>query len=281
MSSTQERADRFRKLHDADEPLRLVNVWDLVSARVAELAGAPALGTSSFAVAVAQGYPDGEHVPWSDVRGLVGRITDAVDVPVSVDIEAGRGATADAVAGTVADVVAAGAVGCNLEDSHPDRPGALFSVDEQCARHRAARDAADADGVHRFVNARCDVWFGAAIEPGAQLAEARDRAGAYVEAGADGIFLPGLVDVDDLHAMVDAAEVPVNVMLWPGVPPVEDLRTAGVRRISQGAASFLVDLGHLEQSTRAYLTADAPAEPDPGTPMPAIHLVEPLTSTHR
>ncbi len=274
----QERADRFRELHHGEEALRLVNVWDLVSARVAELAGASALGTSSFAVAVAQGYPDGEHLPWPVVRDLVARIVDAVDVPVSVDIEAGRGAAPDAVAATVADVVEAGAIGINLEDSRPDRPGSLFDVDEQCERLAAARRAADADGVHRFVNARCDVSFGAAIEPGAQLAEGRGRARAYVDAGADGLFLPGLVDVDDLRAMVDAAGVPVNVMLWPGVPPVRELRAAGVRRISQGAASFLLALGHFEQTTRTYLTAPDPAEPEPGAPMPAMHLVEPLTS---
>jgi 2-methylisocitrate lyase-like PEP mutase family enzyme len=278
MSDVRSRADEFRALHDAGQPLRLVNVWDLASARVAELAGAPALGTSSFAIAVAHGYPDGEHVPWPIVRDLVARLVDAVDVPVSVDVEAGRGAHPDAVGATVSDVVAAGAVGINLEDSRRDRPGVLFDVEEQCDRLAAARRACDADGVHRFVNARCDVWFGAALEPGAQLDEARERARRYVEAGADGLFLPGLVDVDDLRTMVDAAGVPVNVMLWPGVPPVADLHAAGVRRISQGAASFLQMLGHLEQTTRSYLASAAPAEPEPGAPPPAVHLVAPLTS---
>jgi 2-methylisocitrate lyase-like PEP mutase family enzyme len=281
MPTPTQRAETFRALHDADEPLRLVNVWDTLSARVAEMSGAPALGTSSFAVAVAHGYPDGEHVPWPVVRDLVADVTDAVDVPVTVDIEAGRGASADGVEETVADVVAAGAVGCNLEDARPDRPGELFGIDEQCARLAAARRAADADGAHRFVNARCDVWFGAALDPAAQLTEAQTRARAYVDAGADGLFLPGLIDVDALRAMVDTAGVPVNVMLWPGLPPVGALREAGVRRISQGAASFLLTLGHLEQLTRAYLDASAPAEIELGAPAPAFHLVEPLAAAHR
>jgi 2-methylisocitrate lyase-like PEP mutase family enzyme len=281
MTTIADRAARFRALHDADTPLRLVNVWDLVSARVAELAGAPALGTSSFAVAVANGYPDGEHVPWPVVRDLVERITDAVDAPLTVDVEAGRGARPDAVAATVSDVVGAGAVGINLEDSHPDRPGQLFDVEEQCDRIAAARTAADADGVRRFVNARCDVWFGAALAPDDQVPEGRRRVRRYVDAGADGIFLPGLVELADLRTMVDEAGVPVNVMLWPGVPPVEDLRAAGVRRISQGAASFLLVLGHLEATTRAYLEAPAPAEPQPGMPAPAMHLVEPLATQAR
>jgi 2-methylisocitrate lyase-like PEP mutase family enzyme len=90
MRGAQARADTFRSFHDAEEPLRLVNVWDLVSARVAELAGASALGTSSFAIAVAHGYADGEHIPWPVVRDLVTQIVEAVDVPLTVDIEAGR-----------------------------------------------------------------------------------------------------------------------------------------------------------------------------------------------
>jgi 2-methylisocitrate lyase-like PEP mutase family enzyme len=281
MTTAAERSERFHALHHADEPLRLVNVWDLVSARVAELAGAPAIGTSSFAVAVAHGYPDGEHVPWPVVRDLVASVTDAVDVPLTVDIESGRGAPPDEVAATVADVVHAGAVGINLEDSRPDQPGALFDVDAQCERLGAAREAADRDGVRGFVNARCDVWFGAAIAPEAQDREARERVGRYVEAGADGVFLPGLVALAELGAMVEEAGVPVNVMLWPGVPAVDDLDAAGVRRISQGAASFLLALGDLEQMTRSYLSAAAPAEPEPVTPVPAVHLVEPLTARHR
>jgi 2-methylisocitrate lyase-like PEP mutase family enzyme len=281
MTTVADRAARFRALHDADVPLRLVNVWDLVSARVAELAGASALGTSSFAIAVAHGYPDGEHVPWPIVRDLVAGITDAVDLPLSVDVEAGRGARPDAVAATVSDVIAAGAVGVNVEDSHPDQPGSLFDVDEQCERIEAARAAADADGVRAFVNARCDVWFGAALGPDEQLPAARERVHRYVEAGADGIFLPGLVDPALLRTMVEEARVPVNVMLWPGVPPVGELTAAGVRRISQGAASFLLMLGHLEQSTRAYLDASAPAEVQLDAPAPAFHLVEPLVTASR
>jgi 2-methylisocitrate lyase-like PEP mutase family enzyme len=277
-SSASARAERFRTLHHGDEPLRLVNVWDLVSARVAELAGASALGTSSFAVALAHGHPDGEHVPWPAVRDLVAEIVDAVDVPVSVDVEAGRGAAPRDVAATVSDVVDVGAVGCNLEDSRRDQPGVLFDVDEQCARLDAARRACDAGGVRRFLNARCDVWFGADIPPAERLQEGRFRARRYVDAGADGLFLPGLVDVDELRAMVAEAGVPVNVMLWPGVPPMPDLRAAGVRRISQGASSFLQMLGQLERSTRAYLASEAPAEPDPADAPPAFHLVEPLTS---
>jgi 2-methylisocitrate lyase-like PEP mutase family enzyme len=281
VTGTRELAERFAQLHDAGAPLRLVNVWDVVSAQVAEHAGAQALGTSSFAVALAHGYPDGEAVPWPEVRELVADIVDAVGVPVTVDIEAGRGTAPDAVATTVADVVAAGAVGVNLEDSVPAKPGTLFGIEEQCARIAAARQAADAGSVHRFVNARCDVWFGAEVAPDEKVSSGRRRARAYVDAGADGIFLPGLVDADDLRTMVDAIEVPVNVMLWPGLPAIGELQAVGVRRVSQGGASFLHALVCLEQATTQYLGADALVGSDAGSYVPAPELMARLASWHR
>jgi 2-methylisocitrate lyase-like PEP mutase family enzyme len=278
MSAGQERAQQFRALHTAPEPLHLVNVWGPLSARVAELAGARALGTSSFAVALAHGHPDGEHVPWPVVRDEVARIVDAVRVPVSVDIEAGRGEHADDVARTVTDVVHAGGVGVNLEDARPDRRGVLFDTDAQCARLQAARRAADDAGVAVFLNARCDVWFGADVAPEEQLDEARRRLTRYVAAGADGVFVPGLVDGDALRAVVADVDVPVNVMLWPRLPSIAELRELGVRRISQGAASFLLAVGQLEQVTRAYLADQSPADAS-APPQPAWHLVDALAST--
>ena len=281
--SVRDRADRFRSLHEGDDPLRLVNVWDLVSARVAELAGAPALATSSFAIAVAQGYPDGEHVPWPVVRDLVARIVDAVDVPVSVDIEAGRGAAPDTVAATVTDVVDGRRSG-DQPGGLPPRPAGRVVHRRRAVR--APRSRASGRGMPTASigtsTRACDVWFGAAVAPEEQLAEGRRSpcvATSTREPTASSSPDSSTSTTSDV--MVDEAGVPVNVMLWPGVPPVAALHAAGVRRISQGAASFLVALGGLEQTTRSYLAAAAPAEPEPGAPMPAMHLVEPLTASRR
>ncbi len=273
MSATVERAEQFHRLHHGAEPLRLVNVWDLWTARVAALAGAPALGTSSFAIALAHGVPDGEHVPWHVVRETVGAIVDAVEVPVTVDVEAGRGADPGAVATTVADVLAAGAVGVNLEDSRPDVPGALHPVDDQCARLAAAWHAAEAAGVPMFLNARCDVYFGADVAAEARLDAALRRAESYVAAGADGVFLPGLVDADELRVVTAELDAPVNVMLWPGLPPTSVLRAAGVRRISQGGSSFLGAVAHLVRTTEAYLADPSPEVPDADALLPALGLI--------
>jgi 2-methylisocitrate lyase-like PEP mutase family enzyme len=262
-------ATTFRHLHDGPAPFRLVNAWDAVSARVLAIAGAPAVATSSFAVAVARGYNDGEQIPWQDVCHAVERIVAAVDVPVSVDIEAGRGAD-PALRAAVGDVVAAGVVGINLEDRH-EEPGRLVDPDTQSERIAAARAVGGAD---LFINARCDVYFGAAIPEAERLDAALSRAQRYVAAGADGIFLPGLVDLDVIRQVTAEVPVPMNVMLWPGLPSIDELAAAGVRRISQGAAAFLATVGYLERTTKAFLEGE-PLE-FAGSDPPAVHLVPQL-----
>jgi 2-methylisocitrate lyase-like PEP mutase family enzyme len=274
-----EQAETFRRLHDGPGILRLVNAWDRFSARVFALAGAPAVATSSFAVALANGFADGENIPWMQVRDNVASITGAVDVPVTVDVEAGQGEAPEAVARAVTDVVAAGAVGINLEDRQPESAAGLFGPDAQADRIAAARDAG---GRELFINARCDVWFGAALaikdRPHEdRLDEALVRARAYLDAGADGLFFPGLVALDTLQAVVAAlTPAPVNAMLWPGLPSIEQLEAAGVRRLSQGGSAFLVATAELEQMTRRFL--EGAPELFGADTVPAFHLVPALAT---
>jgi 2-methylisocitrate lyase-like PEP mutase family enzyme len=268
------RAKAFHELHAGPAPVRLVNAWDALTARVFALAGAPAVGTSSFAVAMARGKPDGQQLPWATVRTVIAEIVDAADdVPVTADIEAGHGPAPGDVAQAVAEVIEVGAVGVNIEDSRPEAPGRLFAPAAQGERLAAARASADAAGVPLYVNARCDVWFGGAAGsgPDEQLAEGLARAAAYVEAGADGLFFPGLIDADTLATVCREVPVPVNVMVWPGLPPVDELAALGVRRISQGATAFLLTAGYLERTTKAYL--EGPHDQAGGDVVPAFHLV--------
>jgi 2-methylisocitrate lyase-like PEP mutase family enzyme len=271
------RAERFHQLHDAPRPFRLVNAWDRFSTRVFILAGAPAVGTSSFAVALAHGYQDGQRIPWAVARDVVADLVDAAgDVPVTADIEAGQGPAPSDVTTAVDDVITAGAVGVNIEDSLPEARGELFTIEDQCGRLRAARAAAERRSLPLFINARCDVYFGARLAETERPQQLIERATAYAEAGASGVFVPGLADLDVLARLCDTVGVPVNVMVRPGLPSVEALAGVGVRRISQGGASFLLAAGYLERMTRTFL--EGPYETAGGDVVPAMHLVRKLVT---
>jgi 2-methylisocitrate lyase-like PEP mutase family enzyme len=200
----------------------------------------------------------------------------AGDVPVTADIEAGRGPAPSDVATTVDNVITAGAVGVNLEDSLPEARGELFTTEAQYDRLRAARAAAERRSLPLFINARCDVYFGARLAETEQPQRLLERATAYAEAGASGVFVPGLTDLDILARLCDTVGVAVNVMAYPGLPSVEALASVGVRRISQGGASFLLTAGYLERATRAFL--EGPFETAGGDVVPAVHLVRDLAT---
>jgi 2-methylisocitrate lyase-like PEP mutase family enzyme len=253
---------RFRELHTDRRPLQLVNAWDETSAVVMAAAGAPAIGTTSFGVALTRGVWDAELVPFEEVPALVGRISSRVDVPVSVDLEAGRGATPDDVRCSVEAVIEHGAVGVNIEDTVPGRQGQLRDVGEQAARLRSAREAATASGIPIFINARCDVWFGADLPDGVRLDEALRRARAYRDAGADGLFVPGLLDLATLRELTRQVDMPVNVMVGVGAPSLDDLAAAGVRRLSQGGEPFLAAVGAIKTLTERYVAGQIGAPED-------------------
>jgi len=257
-----ERAITFGALHAAGHPLQLANAWDATSARVLAAAGAPAIGTTSFGVALNHGVWDGERLPLDETLAVAASIVGAVDVPVSIDIEAGRGRTPADVEQSVAAVIACGAVGINIEDAVPGRPGALFDASEQAERIAAARAAADASGIPLFINARCDVYFGADIEPDQRVEEVLLRSKTYQAAGADGLFLPGLLDVPTITTLTAQVELPVNIMVGTGAPPLAELVGAGVRRLSQGGEPFLAMAGTLKMLTERYLAGELapPAE---------------------
>ncbi|MEV3858231.1 isocitrate lyase/phosphoenolpyruvate mutase family protein [Streptomyces sp. NPDC050095] len=220
---------RFRDLHSTTRPLALANAWDVAGARIVEAAGAPAVATTSAGVAWSLGRPDGDALTRDEAMAAIARIVAAVDVPVTADIEGGYGHDEAAVAETVRQVIAAGVVGVNIEDGA--RPPA-----ELAARLATARRTAAAEGVDLYLNARIDTYlFGLGAERD-RLKETQRRARAYVDAGADGIFVPGVVDLDVIAALADAIPVPLNVMAGPGAPSVADLGRAGAARVSLGSA---------------------------------------------
>jgi len=230
--STQiERARAFRALHDRRRPLLLPNAWDAGSAAALASAGFPAIATTSGGVAWSLGYPDGERAPLSEVLAAVGRITRAVSVPVTVDLEAGYAADPAGVRTNVRLAIDAGAVGLNLEDGV--RHLALRPIEEAAARIAAAREAAVEAGVPVFVNARVDTW---AVPSGGDDAERLDetvrRARAYLDAGADGVFPIGARRPALLRELCARVDAPVNVAALDGLPSLAELAELGVARVS-------------------------------------------------
>ena len=249
MTTQLQRATRFQALHDPASPLALANVWDVASARVVAAAGAPAIATTSAGVAWGLGAADGNLVDRGLLLEQLARIVAAVDLPVTADIESGFGATPGQVATTVARVLEAGAVGVNIEDAHPepaspDQP--LRPVAEQAARLAAARSAANHARIPLYINARIDVFLRRAGEESGRLAETLDRARAYLDAGASGVFVLGVGDPETIAALTAGIDAPVNVGGAPGGLPVAELGRLGVARVSMGsgiaeAAYALVD----------------------------------------
>ncbi|MEU9073524.1 isocitrate lyase/phosphoenolpyruvate mutase family protein [Kitasatospora sp. NPDC004745] len=225
----RERALRLRELL-ADGVLVLPNAWDAGSAAVIASAGAPAIATTSGGVSWSLGRGDGHRLARGEAVEAARRIVAAVDVPVTVDAEGGYGPLPADVAATVTALVGAGAVGVNLEDSTAVG-GPLHPVAEQAGRLRAARAAAAAAGLPELVlNARTDVFlFGLG-----GLDDVLARAGAYAAAGADGLFVPGLLDLDLLAELCRRSPLPVNAMAVAGGPGVAELAAAGVRRVTVG-----------------------------------------------
>ncbi|MFD7816736.1 isocitrate lyase/phosphoenolpyruvate mutase family protein [Streptomyces sp. NPDC059785] len=220
----------FRALHVPGHPLVLPNAWDTVSALLVEQAGARAVATTSGGVAWDLGTADGDRLDRTRAVGAVGRIAAAVRVPVTADIETGYADDARGVGDTVRAVLAAGAVGVNIEDALPGG-GALRPVAEQAERIAAARAAADTAGVPLFVNARIDTCLSGT----GGVAETAERAAAFLAAGADGVFVPGAVDPGDIKALCDGVDGPLNVMVDHSTElSVAELAALGVARVSTG-----------------------------------------------
>jgi 2-methylisocitrate lyase-like PEP mutase family enzyme len=234
-TNQNEKAATLRALNRSGSYV-LPNAWDAGSAVLIERAGAAVIATTSAGVSWSLGRPDGERLTRAENIAAIRRIVDAVRLPVSADIEGGYGAAPADVATTVTDVVRAGAVGINLEDSN-SATGALFSIEEQADRIRAARSAAARAGLPDLViNARTDVFLFQIGAPEGRYDDVLRRAAAYAEAGADVLFVPGLSDLSVIEQLTAAAPLPVNIMVGPGAPTVEELTAAGVRRISLGSA---------------------------------------------
>src|SRR5258708_2464848 len=245
-----EKAKRFAKLHVKGSPLLLYNAWDAGSAKAVAEAGAKAIATSSWSIAEAQGYRDGELIPIALAQQIVGQIAATIDLPVTVDFEGGyNGDNDDELAGNIARLLDLGVIGINFEDRVVKGSG-LYDVARQAERIAAIRETAEKSGAELFLNARTDLFLGQFRDAAQSIGEALDRAKASADAGASGFFIPGLTEAALIGRICEGAPLPVNVMVMNGVPANDELTKLGVARISYGAIPYIRAMGDLHQQPK-------------------------------
>lgn len=242
-------AATFRSLHQHGL-LLLANAWDAGSARLIESLGAKAIATTSGGVAWANGYADGSHLPMQRLVGTAASIARVIRVPLSVDFEDGYSSDPATVADNVARVIDAGAVGINIEDGDG-------GSDLLAAKIERIKRVATGRGVDLFVNARTDVYLRGLASEDRRVEEALARGARYRDAGADGLFVPGLANVDQISEVVAGAGLPLNVMAVPALPSTSELEALGVRRLSAGAAISIATLDHVANLATDFLQGTA------------------------
>ena len=252
-----DRRDVFARLHRPGQPLFLPNAWDFATAATLAQAGFAAIGTTSCGVATAAGQPDATGVARVETVAVARRLA-VLPVLLTVDIEAGFSDDPREVAELAAELNDIGAVGINIEDGRPD--GTLGPVDLHCAKIEAIRTAAPG----LFVNGRTDAFWLADPAAPPPVDEARQRARAYVAAGADGVFIPAVADPGLVKSLATTIDAPLNVLYLPGQHTLAELAAAGAARVSTGSLLFREALRCVVETANAALH-DA-VQPHPDTP---------------
>ncbi|MGA8103300.1 MAG: isocitrate lyase/phosphoenolpyruvate mutase family protein [Candidatus Acidiferrales bacterium] len=253
MSTAKQKAEDFRRMHQAPPILVLVNAWDVASARIFASVGARAIATSSAGVAFALGYPDGQKIPRRLMIESIARIAASVDLPVTADVESGYGPGIADATDTAQTVIDSGAIGLNFEDATNDPASPLFPVDAQRRRLEAIRNAAERAGIPLVINARTDVFLGEVGEPSTRFAEAVRRVNAYRESGADCLFIPGVTDAGTIQRLAREVAGPLNILVGPEAPPISELESLGVRRVSVGSQIMRATLATARDAARELL----------------------------
>jgi 2-methylisocitrate lyase-like PEP mutase family enzyme len=236
------KAQELRALHHTPKILILPNAWDVTSARLLEDMGFPAIATSSAAVANSLGYPDGQRISRHEMLEVVERIASAVQVPVTADMEAGYAGSTKEMEETARELLGAGAIGLNLEDSSNDE-SVLIELDEYMEKLHAIQAVSKSAGVPIVINARTDAYWWKDAKVGSRLAETVRRANAFREAGADCVFVPGLYNPSDIAHLRQESPGPINILATPKTPPIPELQRLGIARVSFGSGGYRTAIG--------------------------------------
>lgn len=249
-------SQQFHELHHAKEMLILANAWDAVSAKIFERAGFPAIATTSSGISWSCGYRDVEHIPPATMIGVIERIARSVAIPVTADIEGGYFRNDNKkLLDFFSDVIGAGAVGINLEDSDNHQTGNLIELKTQCERIKIARKASESTGIDLFINARTDAMARTDQDLDTRIALCIERAKAFEDAGADGIFIPFINDIGVVEELKSAIRLPLNILGTTSLD-VGKLREAGVNRVSVGSRPILSAMNLLMRIAKEMRSGD-------------------------
>jgi 2-methylisocitrate lyase-like PEP mutase family enzyme len=250
-SIQKEKAELFLKFHQDKEILVLLNSWDIGSSKLIEASGYKAIATTSMGIAASLGYPDSQVIQLSEMIEVITGIVNAVQVPVTVDIEAGYGNNLNEIIDSVKKIIATGIVGINIEDSIDLNP-VLIDEMEFCERISAIRALSDSLGFHLVINARTDSFYTSSGSTQEKLSESIKRGNKYREAGADCIFIQPVWEKETISTLVKEINAPINILANPGIggglpPSVRELQDLGVARLSLGSSLMKATLALIKK----------------------------------
>ena len=250
-SIQKEKAELFLKYHQDKEILVLLNSWDIGSSKLIEASGYKAIATTSMGIAASLGYPDCQIITLSEMIDVITGIVKAVQVPVSVDIEAGYGNNLNEIIDSVKKIIATGIVGVNIEDSLELSP-VLIDEMEFCERISAIRALSNSLGFHLVINARTDSFYTSTGSQREKLSESIKRGNKYREAGADCIFVQPVSDKETISTLVKEISAPINILANPTIgagvtPSVRELQDLGVARVSLGSSLMKATLALIKK----------------------------------
>jgi 2-methylisocitrate lyase-like PEP mutase family enzyme len=247
----KEKAEMFLRFHHDTEILVLLNSWDIGSSKLIEACGYKAIATTSMGIAASLGYPDCQAIQLSEMIAAITGIVKGVQVPVTVDIEAGYGNNVDEIIDSVEKIIATGIVGINIEDSIELNP-VLIDEMEFSERISAIRALSDSLGFHLVINARTDSFYTSSGSPREKLSESIKRGNRYREAGADCIFVQPVWERETISTLVKEINAPINILANPGIraglpPSVRELKDLGVARLSLGSSLMKATLALIKK----------------------------------
>jgi 2-methylisocitrate lyase-like PEP mutase family enzyme len=250
-SIQKEKAEMFLKFHQDKEILVLLNSWDIGSSKLIEACGYKAIATTSMGISASLGYSDCQVIQLSEMLQVITGIVNTVQVPVTVDIEAGYGNNVNEIIESVKKIIATGIVGINIEDSLDLNP-VLIDEKEFCERISAIRELSDSLGFHLVINARTDSFYTSSGSLREKLSESIKRGNKYHEAGADCIFIQPVWEKETISTLVKEIDAPINILSNPGIgaglpPSVRELQDLGVARLSLGSSLMRATLALIKK----------------------------------